>query len=57
MANGIHGLLCLALLDKTDDGIGNDHGQNDSGINPMPKQRRNQGAPEQHINQDIVKVQ
>ena len=57
MANGIHGLFCLTLLDKTNDGVRNDHRQNDASIHPMTEQCGNNRGSNQYINQNIVKMQ
>ena len=57
MADGVHRLFRLALLNKTDNGICHHHGQNNAGIDPVIQRCRNHSRADQHINQDVVKLQ
>ena len=57
LADGVHRLLCLALLNEADGGIGKHHRQNNQRIDDMIQKRRDDGGPDQDVNQNIMKLQ
>ena len=57
MADRIHCLFRLALLNEADNGVGNNHGQDDTRIGPVTQCRGNQRRAEQHIDENVVEMQ
>ena len=51
-----HGGFGLALLDEADDRVGQHHGQDHAGIDPMLQGPRHQRSTDQHINQHMVEL-
>ncbi|MNQ46475.1 hypothetical protein D3C85_602900 [compost metagenome] len=56
LADGRHRFLCLAFLNKTDDGVRQDHGQDDAGIDAMSQKRGDGGRAQQHVDKNVVKL-
>jgi len=57
LADGIHRIFSLAFLNEADDGVCDHYRQNDGRIRPMLQPARDEGGPEQHVDQDIVELQ
>ena len=56
VTNGRQGLLGLALLDKTHQGLDNHDGKNNAGIHPVAQAGRNNCGRCQHVNQKIFEL-
>ncbi|MNT58406.1 hypothetical protein D3C72_1958360 [compost metagenome] len=56
LADGRHGLLCLAFLKKADDGVCQDNGQDDAGVDAMSQKRGDGGRAQQHVDKNVVKL-
>jgi hypothetical protein len=57
VADGVQGLFGLALLDEANQGVDEDHAQDDARIHPLPQQGGDPGGAQQHIDEDIVDLQ
>ncbi len=49
-------LLRFSLLEKAEQCIENDHGQNDRGVEPQPDHQLDEARAKQNIDQDVIEL-
>src|SRR5690606_16569711 len=56
LANGVDSFFRLALLNKADDAVDDNHGNNDNRIDKMAEQRSDDGGSQQHIDENVMEM-
>lgn len=54
---GSQRLFGFSFLEKADEGVEDDHGENDPGVDPVIQQGGDHGGGEQDVNEDVVELQ
>ena len=57
VADGLHGLFRLALLDETDDGVDDNDRHDDGRVHPMRHERRHDRGDDEHVDEHVVELQ
>ncbi len=55
--DGVHGLLGLAFLNEADDRVRDYHREDHRRVGHVAQRDRDHGRPQQHVDQDVVKLQ
>ena len=56
LADPLQGLLGLALLEKTDDGVDAHHPENDAGVHPVAEHGGNEPGGEQDVDEQVMEM-
>ena len=54
--DAFEGLLGLALLSETDDGVDGDNAEDDGGVEPVPEHGGDEAGADQDVDQHVVEV-